>query len=228
MEGGSAVVKVADSFSSSSKKDLKDSFVVTLADFSLLEVEVEHWLFSAFQVAVSAKRLSATLMWVTPLSMSDSQRLHFLPSVFVNGPLRWIDRSTEVLGPMVEPIWVRLEGIPLHAWAPEVFQLLGNCLGSVVQTDEAAISRTQLDAIPVKILRVASVRLPRFPPLIVEGLKFLILVSLVADQEVSAGLGQMESRGRMSPEKTLCWRIQISPLQPNSVGEDSFRCSQRI
>lgn len=125
---------------------------------------------------------------------------------------------------MVEPIWVRLEGIPLHAWALEVFQLLGNCLGSVVQMDEATISRTRLDAILVKILRVAPVRLPRFLPLIVEGLKFLIRVSLVAGQEVSAGLGQMESRGRMSPEKMES-RGRMSPEKTHFVGESrSRRC----
>lgn len=30
--------------------------------------------------------------------------LHLLPSMFVEGPLRRIDRWTEVLGPMVQPI----------------------------------------------------------------------------------------------------------------------------
>lgn len=105
-------------------------------------------------------------------SPSDSQRMLLLPAVFGEGPLRRIDRWTEVLGPMVQLIWVRLEGVPLHAWAPEVFQLLGNCLGSVAKMDEAAITRRRLDAVHLQILRVDPDRLPRFLPLVVDGLQF--------------------------------------------------------
>lgn len=85
------------------------------------------------------------------------------------------------MDPWCNRFWVRLEGIPLHAWALEVFQLLGGCSGLVVQLDEAVVSRSRLDAVHLRILRVTRVRLPRFLPLIVEGLKFLIRVALVAD-----------------------------------------------
>lgn len=43
--------KVAASLSSSLREDLKDSFVVTLADYALPEEEVEGWLKSSLQVS---------------------------------------------------------------------------------------------------------------------------------------------------------------------------------
>lgn len=39
-------------------------------------------------------------------------------------------------------------------------------------------------------------------PLIVEGLKFVIRVALVADQEMITGLGLVDNRFRLLPEKT--------------------------
>lgn len=108
-DGGLAVVKVAASLSSPLREDLKDSFVVTLADYALPEEEV-GWLKSSLQVSAIVKRLSAMMMLVFLSSPSDSQRMLLLPAVFGEGPLRWIDRWTEVLGPMVQLIWVRLEG----------------------------------------------------------------------------------------------------------------------
>lgn len=55
------------------------------------------------------------------------------------------DRWTEVLGPVLKPSWVRLEGIPLHAWDVKAFHLLGEILGVLLEIDEAAAIKQRID-----------------------------------------------------------------------------------
>lgn len=34
------------------------------------------------------------------------------------------------------PCWLKINGVPLHAWPEDVFNLLGGCLGRTVEVDE--------------------------------------------------------------------------------------------
>lgn len=87
--------------------------------------------------------------------------------------------------------------------ALEVFQMLGNCLGTVVQMNEAAITRRRFDAVHLEILRVVPIRLPRFLLLVVKGLQFQARITS-ANQELDARIWQLGSQGKMqtSSEKT--------------------------
>ena len=59
----------------------------------------------------------------------------------------------EVLGPVLRPTWVRLEGIPLHAWDERVFHSLGECLGVLMEIDDEATKKITLDKVRLLILR---------------------------------------------------------------------------
>lgn len=60
-------------------------------------------------------------------------KLGALPKV-----VRRIDWWTKVLGPVLYPFWVRMEGIPLHASDESVLLCLGECLGVLMEIVEDA------------------------------------------------------------------------------------------
>ena len=43
-------------------------------------------------------------------------------------------------------IWLRCEGIPLHAWCKQVFASIGNLWGSFIKMDEITESKEKFDA----------------------------------------------------------------------------------
>lgn len=139
--------------------------MATLANLAMTEIEAKTWMKSDLQIAVSTKRLSATMMWIFPSSCSDMQRLLQIDSLLPNGPIRRIEQRKEILGPNLEPTWVWNDDIPLQAWSLEVFQMLGSCQGFVFEVDEEAVCRNRLDVVHVHILRDNSVRIPRSFPL---------------------------------------------------------------
>ena len=65
------------------------------------------------------------LYWIKPLSREDYSKIVQLGAVLYGSIVRRIDRWTEVLGPVLNPYWIRLEGIPLHTWDERVFLCLG-------------------------------------------------------------------------------------------------------
>ena len=65
---------------------------------------------------------------------------------------RRVDRWTEVLGPVLKPEWIQLEGVPLHTWDERVFTCLGECLGTVMEVDTKAKQRKRMDMVRVLIL----------------------------------------------------------------------------
>lgn len=78
----------------------------------------------------------------------------------------------EVLGPNLHSCWIRLVGIPLHAWSEEVFNQVGSCIGQVLEFDEDAKLMSRFDGVRLKILRDLQRELPKFVALEVEGVRF--------------------------------------------------------
>ena len=54
-------------------------------------------------------------------------------------PFNVLERWMECLGHHPCPCWIKIKGLPLHAWHEDVFKLLGGCLGSAVEIDEKII-----------------------------------------------------------------------------------------
>lgn len=133
------VVKVADVVNSELKKAVCDSFVIVAIHSEIGEWEVEDWFCQVLKVVVEVKRLNHILIWAKPTSSAEFQRLTLDPPNFSGSPLRRLDRWTEVLGLSLKSCWVRMEGIPLHAWSEDAFRCLGGCLGQVVEIDESAL-----------------------------------------------------------------------------------------
>lgn len=57
-----------------------------------------------------------------------------------------------MLGPVLKPEWIQLEGVPFHAWDERVFTCLGECLGIVMEVDTKAKQRKRIDMVRVLIL----------------------------------------------------------------------------
>lgn len=103
-------------------------------------------------------------------------------SLSLNCPLLCcLDLWTEVLGPMLKPSWVQMEGILVCAWDVKVLSHLGECLGVVMHIDEDAIQKKRLDKVRVLILRDPQRCLPASLVLDVEGVRFKIAISKVED-----------------------------------------------
>ena len=89
-------------------------------------------------IQVDVKRISSYLFWIKAILLKDFSLLNQMESVLIGSPIRRLDRWMEVLGPVLHPTWIRLVGILLHAWDEKVFRCLGNCLGVVMEIDDAA------------------------------------------------------------------------------------------
>lgn len=76
--------------------------------------------------------------------------------------LQWLDGAheyhnwTEVLGPNLQPSWIRIEVIPLRAGTETVFVCIGEGMGQVLTIDEDATHKRRVDCVPVQILREMS------------------------------------------------------------------------
>lgn len=54
---------------------------------------------------------------------------------FLRFPSETLGSIAEVLGPNLQPYWLRQEGVPLHAGSEMVFHLIGDCIGQVIGID---------------------------------------------------------------------------------------------
>lgn len=119
-----------------------------------------------------------------------------MDTVLKDSPVRWMDRSMEVLGAQLQPSFIRLEGIPLHAWDESVFKCLGDCLGVVMEIDDAAKQKKRIDKVHLLILRNPYLRLPKSLPLDVEGVRFSISVNEEDDCRGVVGMFSSENCGQ--------------------------------
>lgn len=81
-----------------------------------------------------------------------------------------------MLGPTLKPTWIRMEGIPLHAWDAKVFHRLGESLGVVLEIDEAAAMKQRIDRVCLLIWRDPQRSVPKIIALDVNGVRFHVSV----------------------------------------------------
>lgn len=177
-EGNLHVIKVPASVSSMLKKEVYDSFVATSVRSDVTKGDIEGWLTHQMGAAVEVKQLTYSLFWVKPLSGAEYQRLLLSETSFCNALIRRLDRWTEVLGPSLQPCWIRCEGIPLHAWSEEVFRRIGDCLGQVVAVDEAATLKRRVNILRLQALIDQRRSIPRSVALDVEGVRFFVQITV--------------------------------------------------
>lgn len=69
-----------------------------------------------------------------------------------SSPFVAIDRWMEEIRSPPFPRWVRMSGVPMHAWRERIFRLLGDCLGYTVEVKQDTISKEVLIHGRVKVL----------------------------------------------------------------------------
>eukprot|EP00268_Persea_americana_P059850 TRINITY_DN7393_c0_g2_i1.p1 TRINITY_DN7393_c0_g2~~TRINITY_DN7393_c0_g2_i1.p1 ORF type:complete len:266 (+),score=55.36 TRINITY_DN7393_c0_g2_i1:959-1756(+) len=178
-EGDCKVVKLAASLASSLRKEVDNSFIATVYCLDVNENAIHHalqkkknaiqdWLFSRRGIQAEEKRLNSTLFWIMPSSQEDFSQMLGLGRYLTDSVIRRLDRWTEVLGPVLQPSWIQVEGIPLHAWDETAFSRLGECLEVVQEIDEVK-KKLQIDRARILILRDPQRQLPPKLDLEVEG-----------------------------------------------------------
>ena len=105
--------------------------------------DIQIWLFSAKGIQAEVKRLNSLCFWVRSLKQEDFSQTVQMGTSLNEGPLGRLDRWTEVIGLELKTCWVRLVGIPLHAWDGLVFKCLGDCLGVVMEIEEKAVKKKE-------------------------------------------------------------------------------------
>ncbi|XXG68571.1 hypothetical protein AAC387_Pa06g1628 [Persea americana] len=154
-EGDCKVVKLASSFTSSLRKEVDNSFVATVYCLDVYENAIQDCLFSRRGIQMEVMRLNSTLFRIMPSSQEDFSRMLGLGFYLTDS-----DQWTEVLRPVLQPRWIQMEGIPLHAWDERVFSRLGECLGVVLEIDEEAKKKLRIDRVCILILRDPRQQLP--------------------------------------------------------------------
>lgn len=92
-----------------------------------------------------------------------------------SSPFLALDRWMQVIGAPPSPRWVRILGVPLHAWRVGVFRLLGDCIGQTLEVDQATISEVLTHGrVKVRLRKVR--RLPVQIPLLVGDLQISVRV----------------------------------------------------
>ena len=138
---------------SSLKKEVCNSFVATLCHLNVTDRDILNWLSQEIGIQAEVERLNLYLFWIKPISHHDFSRMVETDFSLKGTFIRSLDRWMEVLGPVLRPTWVRLEGIPLHAWDERVFHSLGECLGVLMEIDDEATKKITLDKVRLLILR---------------------------------------------------------------------------
>lgn len=139
------------------KEEVRDSFAATTPRFDVEEVSIEQWITTRLDVAVSIKRLNSLMFWIRPTLDIEFQRLLQSRKNFNDAPFRLMDRWAEVLGLNLRPSWIRMIGIPLHAWIEKVLQCLGDCIVQVMQLDDNAISEGESTLLKCKCLGISRI-----------------------------------------------------------------------
>eukprot|EP00268_Persea_americana_P062626 TRINITY_DN80456_c0_g1_i1.p2 TRINITY_DN80456_c0_g1~~TRINITY_DN80456_c0_g1_i1.p2 ORF type:complete len:156 (-),score=29.04 TRINITY_DN80456_c0_g1_i1:37-504(-) len=96
--------------------------------------------------------------------------------VLEGGPSPFIalERWMECLGQPPRPCWIKIKGVPLHAWHEEVFKLLGGCFGRTVEVDEKTIKEEHFVEGRTKVLLDNTIQFPSSMPISVEEVKFSV------------------------------------------------------
>lgn len=105
--------------------------------------------------------MSPLIFWIVFATKEDNRRLSFGSSHFSEGPLKGLDKWTEVLGPRMVVDWVRIFNVPLHAWRKEVMWKLGEMCGAVEEIDARCLSMEVVEFVRMKVVRLATKEIPK-------------------------------------------------------------------
>ena len=89
-------------------------------------------------------------------------------------PFYSIERWMELLGPPPTPSWIRVRGVPLHAWQADVVRLIGDSVGHTIEIEDRIASKEIMKEGRIKVMLDRAVTLPMSLPLWVEDLRFQI------------------------------------------------------
>lgn len=67
-------------------------------------------------------------------------------------PSAVLERWMEFLGSPPCPVWVRFKGVPLQAWHKDIFKLLDDCVGRIVEVDKKTAQKKILREGRAKIM----------------------------------------------------------------------------
>lgn len=81
--------------------------------------------------------IESITLWIVPSFEYGFWCTNAGGTLFHKDPFWCVDVWTQVVGPVLYPIWV-LQGVPSHAYVIQTFEALGWCLGQVLLVDKCA------------------------------------------------------------------------------------------
>lgn len=81
--------------------------------------------------------LDEQVVWMQfPAEKEAKEVMERATRVESSSPFFALEKWMECPGYPPRPCWLKINGVPLHAWPEDVFNLLGGCLGRTVEVDE--------------------------------------------------------------------------------------------
>lgn len=136
------MLRVAPWVMEEEKLALHFSLVGFLKFASITVSHIVSWLGRSWgKSAVGVKKMEADIVLLQFQSTEEAEEVLLCAKDNPSSPFLAIDRCMEVLEAPSHPQWVRMLGVPMHAWREGVFRLLGDCLGQTLEVDHATCSK---------------------------------------------------------------------------------------
>ncbi|KAK8579183.1 hypothetical protein V6N13_142400 [Hibiscus sabdariffa] len=102
-------------------------------------------------------------------------------------------------------VWISLEGLPLEAWNEYVLSFMGSRWGDVIRLDQDTVERNRFDVARILIGVKCLSTIPPFLPIVLNGEKFCLKVSIAAFEDERCWIDNKKMNGfaESSPE-SLC------------------------
>lgn len=111
-------------------------------------------------------------------------------------PFIVLERWMEYLGHPPRPCWIKVKGMPLHAWHEEVFRLRGGCFGKTLEVDKKTIRKEHLVEGRVIVMLDNTTPLPSSVSIWVEEVRFSVQVEKEEDENPKPEGYRVVMRGR--------------------------------
>ena len=195
-------VRVAQWVVRQQKRFLVNSLVGFLKEKSVSIEQIESWIQKCCgRLIISIlndREMDEQVVWLQLYSSREVDEFLLKALGDSLSPFSMIERWMEILGTALNPIWVKVKGVPLQAWHEGVFRLIGDCAGKTVEVDKRTREMEALKEGRVQVLLNSSTTLPLQVPIWVDDLKFLVTVEREEEgdklmgEEVRNGLRQKE------------------------------------
>lgn len=155
-------------------KELSHTWVGVASCSDSSEIDIKNWMTSVWGATmnISVRRLSPVQFWIV-VDSNDYNRCRSLTrSQFSDGPLKRLDKWSADLGLGKVIGWVRIFGIPLHAWRKEILWKLGGILGFVEEVDNRWLNLEVVEFLQVKIIRPVTSVIPKTLSLEIGDVRF--------------------------------------------------------